>query len=184
MEEGAVKLRFQPLTTEVDALVRFLTSESWDYHGNPNPSAAEIREVFKQGYYTGEDVETFWIVIDSGRKIGLIRIFDLQDPTPLFDIRITRPYRGMGIGEKAVKWLTHHVFTHHPGAIRIEGRTRKDNYAMRKVFFKCGYVREAYHRKAWPSSDGTLHDSVGYGITREDWEENKVTPVDWGEVPF
>jgi len=77
-----VKLRFQPLTTEVDALVRFLTSESWDDHGNPNPSAAEIREVFKQGYYTGEDVETFWIVIDSGRKIGLIRIFDFRTPLP------------------------------------------------------------------------------------------------------
>ena len=71
-----------------------------------------------------------------------------------------------------------------PGSDPNRGTHEKDNYAMRKVFFKCGYVREACYRKAWPSPDGTLHDSVGYGITREDWEENKVTPVDWGDVPF
>lgn len=30
----------------MESLIRFLTSESWNYHGNPDPSAEEIREAF------------------------------------------------------------------------------------------------------------------------------------------
>ena len=74
-----------------------------------------------------------------------------------------------------------HVFTHHPEAIRIEGHTRKDNYAMRKVFFKCGYVREACYRKAWPSRTAhcTIRSVMG---SRGKIGRKTKSPVDWGDV--
>ncbi|WP_281361235.1 hypothetical protein [Kroppenstedtia pulmonis] len=42
----------------------------------------------------------------------------------------------------------------------------------------------ACHRQAWPSKEGKLYDSVGYAITREDWEHHKRTAVVWDEGEF
>ena len=34
---------------------------------------------------------------------------------------------------------------------RVEGTTREDNHAMRRVFDKTGYVQEAHYREARPA---------------------------------
>ena len=57
----------------------------------------------------------------------------------------------------------------------------EDNYAMRCVFHKCGFVKEAHHRKAWVGQDGRPYDAIGYGITKEDWRNGKTTPVNWND---
>jgi RimJ/RimL family protein N-acetyltransferase len=62
---------------------------------------------------------------------------------------------------------------------RLEGQTRVDNQAMRRVFRRAGWVAEAFYRKAWPSEDGAIHDAVGYAILRDDWANGTVTPVLW-----
>ncbi|SFJ78764.1 GNAT family N-acetyltransferase [Thermoflavimicrobium dichotomicum] len=176
-------ISFQAFTSEVDELIHFLTSETWEYHGQSNLSAQEIMTAYQNEKYTGDGNQTFWILFGE-KKAGLIRIFDLHDPTPLFDLRILKSYRGREIGEVAVKWLTDYIFTHYPEKTRIEGTTRQDNWAMRKVFHKCGFVKESHYRKAWPSQDGRIYDAVGYAILREDWEEKKTTPVDWNDFEY
>jgi len=176
---------FDPATDE-EALVEFLSSQTWPYHGNPNPSAESVREGLASGRYTDEEQRTFWIVEGEGAsaaKLGLVRVFDLGDPTPMFDVRLGEQSRGRGIGETAVRLLAEYVFTRFEDKPRLEGHTRADNYAMRKTFVKAGFVKEAYHRKAWPTG-GTLYDSVGYAITREDWSAGKVTPIDWNDFPY
>jgi RimJ/RimL family protein N-acetyltransferase len=80
----------------------------------------------------------------------LIRLLDLADDTPMFDLRLRAACRGAGLGTHAVRWLTASLFTELPGIRRIEGTTRQDNAAMRRVFRKCGYVKEAHYRQAWP----------------------------------
>ncbi len=50
---------------------------------------------------------------------------------------------------------------------------------MRKVFNRCGYVKEAYFRLASPAEDGGRVASIAYGILKEDWESGKITPVQW-----
>ncbi len=52
---------------------------------------------------------------------------------------------------------------------------------MRCVFHKCGFLKEAHHRKAWVGQDGIPYDAIGYGITKEDWQSGKTTPVDWND---
>jgi len=47
-------------------------------------------------------------------------------------------------------------------------KINKDNYAMRCVFHKCGFSKEAHYRKLWESKNGKLYDAIGYGITKED----------------
>jgi len=104
---------------------------------------------------------------------------DLDDGTPLLDLRIASAYRGRGIGTAALGWLIAYLFDLLPGINRIEGMTRVDNTAMRAVFRANGFAKEAHYRQAWPDPDGGLHDTVGYGILRQDWLSRTVTPVHW-----
>lgn len=179
-----LRVDFEEFTEDIDALVDFLTSDTWAFHGEPNPSPDKIRENFKNQVYTGDDCKTFWIIADHTHKAGMIRIYDLQDGTPLFDIRILSKYKGRGVGTIAVKWLVDYVFTNLPDKVRIEANTRQDNYAMRCVLHKCGFVKEAHFRKAWADKSGKLHDAIGYGFIKDDWQSGKTTPVEWDDFTY
>jgi RimJ/RimL family protein N-acetyltransferase len=172
--------RFVP--AEADLLAEFLTTEDWPYHGPGTPSAAQIRQDVAAGHYDNDETRTFWIV--TGTEAGLIRLLDLADDTPLFDLRIRAAYRGAGMGTRALRWLTGYLFTEFPGIRRIEGTTRQDNHAMRRTFRKCGYVKEAHYRQAWPAPGGTIYDAVGYAILRTDWQAGTITPPDWDDEPL
>jgi RimJ/RimL family protein N-acetyltransferase len=161
----------------IDELVDFLTKETWPFHGQPNPTKESIGASFKKGFYTENGNQTFWITNNNNEKIGMIRLFDLEDPTCLFDIRFKQAYRGEGLGVPSVKWLSEYVFVTYPHIIRVEGHTRSDNFAMRKTFFNSGFVKEAYHRHAWPQ-EKQLFDSVSYAMLRKDWENNTITLID------
>jgi len=181
-----LQLSFQPLSidTERELLADWLSSDRWLYHGNPNLSREKVLEWVDQGEFTGTTCQTFWIVANSDQRVGLIRLFDLDDigdGTPMFDLRIRSEYRGQGIGKRAVQWLTAYLFETWSELERIEGNTRVDNLPMRKVFLKCNYVKEGHFRKAWMADEGKRFDSIHYGILREDWMNQTITPVDWGD---
>ncbi len=109
-------------------------------------------------------------------------IFDLGDPTPMFDLRIAAASRGNGYGTETVRWLTSRIFSTWADKERIEATTRADNWAMRAVLARCGYAKEAYYRQAWSSPKGAC-DAVGYAILRSDWSTGTTTPVSWGDEP-
>jgi len=176
-----MEISFEEYSDDIDSLIRFLTSDTWNFHGESNPSEDKIREHNKNQVYTGEDCKTFWVIFNGETKVGMIRIFDLQDSTPLFDIRICSKYRGMGIGTTSVKWLVEYIFTKLDHKERIEGYTREDNFAMRNVFDKCSFIKEAHHRKAWKDNNGKLYDAIGYAILKEDWLCNKITKVNFND---
>ncbi|NRS49659.1 GNAT family N-acetyltransferase [Brevibacillus sp. HB2.2] len=160
----------------VDELVEFLTSETWSFHGQENPTEESIRENVANGNYNENGNQTFWIM-DNHTKIGLIRVFDLEDPICLFDLRLKEKFRGKGIAKDVLNWLSTYVFKKYTHIIRIEGHTRYDNFAMRKTFFNSGFVKESYNRRSWRQG-GQLFDSVGYAMIREDWENNTKTIIE------
>jgi RimJ/RimL family protein N-acetyltransferase len=135
----------------VDLLAEFLSKQDWPYHVGGTPDAARVRAQAAAGYYDNDETRTFWIVNGDGTKAGLIRLLDLADDTPMFDLRIGVAYRGTGLGTAALRWLTGYLFTEFPVIRRIEGNTRQDNQAMRHTFRSCGYVMEAHYRQAWPA---------------------------------
>ena len=170
------------VAAEADLLVEFLTSQDWPYFGGSGRLSAErIREQLAAGHYDSDRTRTFWIV--AGTEVGLIRLFDLGDSTPLFDLRILAAYQGAGLGTRALRWLTGYLFAEFPDIRRIEGHTRQDNIAMRRTFATCGYVKEAHHRQAWPGRDGAVYDAISYAILRSDWEAGTVTRPDWDDEP-
>ena len=168
---------------ELEELIGFLTSDRWEFHGVSVPDGEKIREFFAKGYYDSDNTRTFWIM-DGDSKVGMIRIYDITDFSPMFDLRIGSSHRGRGVGKTALLWLTEYIFKTWENHSRIEGQTRQDNIAMRKVFWKCGYIKEAHYRKAWRDDKGKLYDSIGYGILKEDWEKGITTPVNWDDEDF
>jgi RimJ/RimL family protein N-acetyltransferase len=89
----------------------------------------------------------------------------------------------MGLGIQALRWLTGYLCSELPGIRRIEGTTRQDNQVMRRTFRKCGYVKEAHYRQAWPAPGRTIYDAVGYAILRTDWQSGIATMPKWGDEP-
>ncbi len=168
---------------DLDALVEFLTGDRWPFHAQPQVEPDDVRARAAAGYYLGPDTETSWIAVSDGDtaddRAGVVRVFDLDDPTPVFDLRVRAPWRGRGVGRAALRAATDHVFTTRPGARRFEGHTRDDNLAMQRVLAHCGFVQEAHYREGWVSADGSVHDSLGFAILRRDWESGTTTAVPW-----
>ena len=105
------------------------------------------------GDYHSPACRAFWIrAMPTNDDVGLIRLYDLLDQSAMFDLRIKTRSRGAGIDTQAVRWQTAHVFATYPGIIRLEGQTRQDNTAMRKVFRASGYVKEPTTGRVGPQS--------------------------------
>lgn len=172
--------------TDADELARFLASEEWPFHAGPSLTIEHARERIDRGGFDVGTHRTYWIV-DDEMPVGVVRLDDLGDGTPLFDLRIAAVHRGRGIGTTAVRWMTDTVFGEFPDLRRIEATTRLDNIAMRRVLTRCGYVKEANYRQDWPAgsedpiSGERYFDSIGYAVLRSDWRLEKTTPVDWGD---
>ncbi len=159
---------FDPLQwpDDSEAVVQFLVSNEWPFHGRPNLSVGEAASVS----VAGDDTRAFWI-LDSDTRVGLIRLIDLADlgtGSPMFDLRIAESHRGRGIGNLAVRWLTDHLFSTYQAAYRIEATTRADNVAMQSVFDRCGYRLEGRFVEAWVNADGTRSDALSYAILRRE----------------
>ncbi len=172
------------LPADREQLVRWLSSETWPFHISEQLSREVVLGWIQDGIFTGTDRQTFWIVADSNQRVGLIRLFDLddiEDGYPFFDLRIKAAYREQGIGQQALQWLTRYLFETWPQLKRIAGTTREDNLSMRHVFRKCGYVKEGHFRKDWPTAEGQRYDTIQYAILREDWVNQTVTPVNWND---
>ncbi len=181
----AHRLSFSPWDpADVDRLVQWVAGQTWDNYVTRRPSPAIVRRRVAAGHYSGPNCATWWIGHqDADQPVGLVRLHDLQDPTALFDVYVCPAWRGQGLGLAAVRWLTRHVFHAYPAVSRLEAQTRADNWAMRVVLRRAGYVKEAHHRASWPTESGELIASVGYAMLRQDFETGQTTPVDWDDAP-
>jgi RimJ/RimL family protein N-acetyltransferase len=166
---------------EAQELIDFLTSETWPFHGASQLKEEEVIQNINNQVYVGDDRITFWISLNE-TKVGMIRVFDLEDETPLFDIRIKHLYRQQGIGQIAIRQMLDYVFSQYDHVLRVEGYTRIDNVGMRQLFRKCGFIKEAHHRQAWKSDSGVYYDTIGYGLLKQDFLSNSITPINWDDL--
>lgn len=162
---------------ELEQLAVFLASDEWPFHGNPRPDEDTARrQVLEERRFTGPGARAWWIVED-GERVGVVALQELEDPTPVFDLRLAAAARGRGLGRRAVALLAERLFT-ETDKPRLEAHVRADNEAMRRCLAAAGpWVQEAHHRQAWPDAAGVMHDCVTYGLLRRDWETGRPTPV-------
>jgi RimJ/RimL family protein N-acetyltransferase len=173
-------MRFEDIgASDVERLVDWIPKYTWPYHAQPQVDEDWVRKRAAAGGFFGPDVKSFWVIAADDAPVAMIRVFDLADITPLVDLRVVEQARGQGVGTVALHWLTRFVFETFAEVQRLGGYTRHDNVLMHRVFRKCGFVQEAYHRKSWRVEDGSLADSVGFAILRSDWLSGTTTPLPW-----
>ncbi|MHA7262292.1 GNAT family N-acetyltransferase [Arthrobacter sp. TMN-37] len=167
---------------DADAVVDFLTSNSFPFHVRSSPTGDDVRPVAREGRFWSGDAQGYWIE-EAGRSIGMVVLEDLADDAPLFDLRLAEDHRGRGAGTAVLRALCALVFSTMPEVVRFEGVTREDNIAMRRTFVRSGFLKEAHYRLGWPTAGGGRMASVAYSILRQDWEGNTVTPFEWDDLP-
>lgn len=163
---------------DIEDLVRFLASNRFPFHVVEEPTETDARDRVASGVFSQPDNAAYWIERDATR-VGFLSFQELPDGTPMIDMRLAEGHRGQGIATLALGMGTSQIFAGHPSINRIEGNTRADNGAMRKVFEQNYYVKEAHYRDGWTVAGAAPVDSVAYGIIRQDWMMGSITPVDW-----
>lgn len=170
---------------DVEALVSFLTTNTFPFHGRPSATPAQARDSVLDGHFRSDDSLGFWIDVD-GERVGIAVVDDLEDVddggNPVFDLRLAQGHRGRGLGVPILLALTDLVFGRWPGIARFEGHTRDDNLAMRATFRRAGWVKEAHYRDGWPVEGAAPRASVAYAVLRRDWESGTTTAVPWDEL--
>ncbi|WP_104053272.1 MULTISPECIES: GNAT family N-acetyltransferase [unclassified Arthrobacter] len=167
--------------SEAEAIVQFLTSNSFPFHMTAQHTAESAREAVDSGRFWSEESVGYWIVADA-KTVGMVVLDDLEEDTPMFDLRLAEDFRGRGLGPQVLKALCSLVFEKFSDPVRFEGQTREDNVAMRKTFVRAGFLKEAHYRLGWPTADGTRVASVAYAILRQDWENNETTLFEWDDL--
>jgi RimJ/RimL family protein N-acetyltransferase len=175
------------------ALTNFLTAQHYPFHVSAELSAERVRAGIREGRYgrnpahystdaaSESDHRGWWVWADQTR-LGVVVLEDLTEGAPLFDLRLADAHRGQGWGAAVLRGLTRVVFETYPEVDRLEGQTREDNTAMRKVFLKSGFVKEAHYRRGWPVEGGEPVASVAYAILRQDWVSGKTTTFQWEDL--
>lgn len=174
--------RLDPVGADRDALIGFMTRNEFPFHVRHHPQAADIEALISKGAYRDEDNDSFWIDHVELGRIGFLRLEDLSEGDPLFDLRLDAPFRGRGLGQQVLRAVAGHVFRTMPSVHRFEGQTREDNIAMRKTFLRSGWVKEAHYREGWPVDGGAPLASVAYSILRRDWESGETTTFVWDDL--
>lgn len=162
--------------SEAEALVEWIAADHWPFHGSPRPGPERVRGWVAAGRFHGPEARSFWLRAPGGEPAGLVALQDLEDLTPVFDLRVATPWRRRGVGRRALAFVAEHAL----GALdrpRVEAHTRADNAPMRALLRAAGWVQEAHHRRAWPDEAGALHDAVTYALLREDHLRGTRTPV-------
>ena len=165
------RLRLDPLDPSdprhIASLVEFLCGAAWPFHVQVRHTAESVAANVAVGAYLGPDNEGHWIC-EGATRVGLVVLQELEDPTPVFDLRLDEVTRGRGVGRAALGLIAREVFTRHDKH-RFEGHTRADNLAMRRCFERSGWTQEAHYRQAWPDRSGAWHDATAYALLRSEW---------------
>ena len=161
-----MELTFKEISIPSEDAAVFLSAYDWPYHTNPKPTVEQARNHLSEAL----DTRIFLVCLE-GVNMALLRLLELEDigdGCPVFDLRVAPSYRGRSFGKKIVSWMVQTMFDFYPELHRIEGHTRQDNVAMRRVLAQCGFKEEGQLRETWPTPSGKRMDTLIYGILRSE----------------
>ena len=174
---GAMSLTFPPVAEgDLAGLIELLTSDRWPFHLDVEPTPASV-EANLAHFQPSEAQAPHWIEL-ADERIGLVVLRELDDPTPVFDLRLKATHRRRGLGRATLAWLARETFEAH-GKHRLEGHTRADNRPMQRLFARTpGWVLEGCFRQTWRDREaGIWRDALAYGLLAEDWRRGSETPL-------
>ncbi len=141
-------------------------------------SVEHMRETIKK-YSDCRDVDgliLFSIIDSSGQRVGVLSLYgrDPKNGTFSFGVSVSRPYRGKGYAEDAVRLLLKYCF--------LEQRYQKcnsacldNNPASIRLHEKLGFLREGCRRRAC-FMNGQYYNELLFGLTREEFDAALAGP--------
>jgi RimJ/RimL family protein N-acetyltransferase len=108
--------------------------------------------------------------LDDGALVGAIHVqgCDLRNGTFRYGISIFPPYRGKGYASEAIRLVLRHYFRERRYQ-KCTIEVYSFNEASIRLHERLGFTLEARQRRM-TYTQGTFHDSLTYGITREEFE--------------
>ena len=173
-----VHVRLEPLASRhaSDLLAAGGDDETWLYMPIPalktiEDALAMVREAEAEAR-AGREVPFAIVERGSGRAVGSTRFLDLQRPHRALEIGWTwigPAWRRTAINTECKELLLRHAFE-DLGAHRVTLKTDARNVRSQRAIERLGAVREGVlrrHRVCW---DGSVRDTVYFGITDEEWK--------------
>jgi len=176
--------RMDPQASDRGELVAFMMRNRFPFHVGSRPVSEQVEARIDAGRFSGQGTASYWLEDSSLGRVGMVTLTDLDERAPMLDLRLDERFRGHGLGTAVLREITRFVFETFPEVTRFEGETREDNIAMRQVFMRCGFLKEAHYRETWPVEGGAPRAGVAYGILRHDWETGTVTPVRFDDLGY
>jgi RimJ/RimL family protein N-acetyltransferase len=164
----------------VDLFAAGLDDATWIYMPRPALRSVEDAEsMIRQALIDAEDGREIAFAIvaaDSGRAVGSTRFLDIQRAHRALEIGWTwigSSWQRTAINTECKLLLLTHAFDVH-GAHRVTLKTDARNVRSQRAIERIGGVREGVlrrHRVCW---DGSVRDSVYYGIVEDEWPQVKM----------
>ena len=123
----------------------------------------------------GREIAFAIVAADSGRAVGSTRFLDIQRAHRALEIGWTwigSSWQRTAFNSECKLLLLGHAFDVH-GAHRVTLKTDARNVRSQRAIERIGGVREGAlrrHRVCW---DGSVRDSVYYGIVDDEWPQVK-----------
>ncbi len=112
----------------------------------------------------------FSIIDPSSQRAGVLSLHsrDLKNGTFSFGVSISRPYRGKGYAEDAVRLLLKYCFWEQRYQ-KCNSACLKNNPASIRMHEKLGFIPEGCRRRAC-FMNGQYYDEILFGLTREEFD--------------
>lgn len=146
----------------------------WEPHKSVSETIIVIRNLITPR--TQYDIGV-WAIVEkqSGKMIGTI---ELYNHTPLFKAELgyalSPKYWGMGIVPEAANEVISYGFE-YLSLKRIEVGIFVNNIQSKRVCEKTGFTFEGVSRNGYIRYDGVIFDKANYGMTKEDYFNNKYS---------
>jgi RimJ/RimL family protein N-acetyltransferase len=152
-----------------------VSDDRFEYPMGPPPRSAFRERLLGSGRFMNGMLD---LAIESdGRLAGEIQARQPKECSPpgvySLGISLRSENRGRGIGTRAVRLITGHLFTQQ-GAHRVELSTDVENRPTRAVAERLGFVLEGVLRSFFLTEEGP-RDYALYAMTRNDWNTQRTT---------
>jgi len=160
-----------------DLLVAGADEETWRYMPLPAPTTvADVVEMIRAASAeaaSGREVAFAIVERSSGRAVGSTRYLDIERSHRALEIGFTwigPAWRRTAINTECKLLLLAHAFD-VLGAHRVTLKTDARNERSKRAIERIGAKREGVLRRHRVCRDGSVRDSVYYGVTDAEWPE-------------
>jgi len=128
-------------------------------------------------YRTGASLHCAIVHRDTGALIGSCALygFATQNRSASVGYMLAKAYWGHGYLGEAMRLLLDHGF-HERGLNRVEAEVSIQNTGSCLALARLGFMWEGSMRERW-IVDGVKHDTVAYGLLRDDWRIGAPAPA-------